>query len=122
MNNFIKIINKYIILLIIPGILNYLWSLLINQVYFNIDNKFISQIRDRIYDDFDSYAFSMPVYFSYIFHFIIIGFLIYDFRKYKLKNVLLTCIATYFFPILGVAIFLILYILKENGARDNILN
>lgn len=118
MNNFIKIINKYIILLIIPGALNYLWSLLINQVYFNIDNKFISQIRDRIYDDLDSYAFSMPVYFSYIFHFIIIGFLIYDFRKYKLKNVLLTCIATYFFPILGVAIFLILYILKENEARE----
>ena len=122
MNNFIKIINKYIILLIIPGILNYLWSLLINQVYFNIDNKFISQIRDRIYDDLESYAFSIPTYFSFIFHFIIIGFLIYDFRKYKLKNVLLTCIATYFFPILGVAIFLILYILKENGARDNILN
>ena len=122
MNNFIKIINKYIILLIIPGILNYLWSLLINQVYFNIDNKFISQIRDRIYDDLESYAFSIPTYFSFIFHFIIIGFLIYDFRKYKLKNVLLTCIATYFFPILGVAIFLILYILKENEARDNILN
>ncbi len=122
MNNFIKIINKYIILLIIPGILNYLWSLLINQVYFNIDNKFISQIRDRIYDDLESYAFSIPTYFSFIFHFIIIGFLIYDFRKYKLKNVLLTCIATYFFPILGVAIFLILYILKGNEARDNILN
>lgn len=118
MNNFIKIINKYIILLIIPRVLNYLWSLLINQVYTNIDNKYISQIRDRVYDDFESLAFSIPAYFSFIFNFIIIGFLIYDFRKYKLKNVLLTCIATFFFPILGVAIFLILYILKENEARE----
>ena len=118
MKEFIKTINKYTILLIIPEVFTLIWSFLINQIYTNIDNKFISQIRDRIYDDLESYAFPIPAYFSFIFKLIIIGYLIYDFKRYELKNVLLTCIATFFFPILGVAIFLILYILKENEARE----
>ena len=66
----------------------------------------------------DLYVYSIPTYFSLIFNLIIIGFLIYDFIRYKLKYTLLTCIAAYFYPIFGVAIFLILYILKEKEARE----
>lgn len=66
----------------------------------------------------DLYVYSIPTYFSLIFNLIIIGFLIYDFRRHKLKYTLLTCIAAYFYPIFGVAIFLILYILKEKEARE----
>ncbi len=118
MKEYIRIINKYAILLIIPRLFSFLWDIFIYQKYFKIDNQFLLNLKERIYIDYNAFLVTIPTYFSLIFDFIIIGYLIYDFRRYELKNVLLTCIATFFFPILGVAIFLILYILKEKEVRE----
>lgn len=113
MKEFIKLINKYAILLIIPRLFSFLWDIFIRELYFNIDNQYILNIKERLLMDVNLYLYSIPTYFSLIFNFIIIGFLIYDFRRHKLKYTLLTCIAAYFYPIFGVAVFLILYIFKE---------
>lgn len=113
MKEYIRIINKYAILLIIPRLFSFLWDIFIHQKYFKIDNQFLLNLKERIYIDYNAFLFTIPTYFIFIFDLIIIGYLIYDFRRYGLKNVLLTCIATFFFPIFGVAVFLILYIFKE---------
>lgn len=39
--------------------------------------------------------------------------LIIDFRKYELKNVVISCIAALFFPLLGIVTFGILFLGKE---------
>lgn len=118
MKELIKLINKYAILLIIPRLFSFLWDIFIRELFFNIDNQYILNIKERLLMDVNLYLYPIPTYFSLIFNLIIIGFLIYDFRRYKLKYTLLTCIAAYFYPIFGVAIFLILYILKEKEVRE----
>ncbi|MBP1631118.1 MAG: hypothetical protein H6Q15_2011 [Bacteroidetes bacterium] len=113
MKEFTKIINKYAILLLIPELFNLAWNILITQIYGNIDNKFLINFRENIFLDFNQYMFSIPSYLSIIFNLIIIGYLIYDFRKHELKNLIITLIATYFFPILGILSFSILYFFKQ---------
>lgn len=64
----------------------------------------------------DSVIDSIPTFVSYFFKIIIIIFLISDFKKENLKNLVLTCIAAFFYPLLGVTIFAILMIQKERSS------
>jgi len=104
MNNFIKIINKYIILLIVVSLFGIPWWYL----------------RMWLFTDYlaDSFIYWIPNLVDYIIRFIIIVLLILDFRKYKLKNVVISCISSLFIPFLGIVIFLILYIQKESEISE----
>ena len=98
MKEFIKKINKYIILLIISSLFGMPWF------YF----RFI--IFE--YAGPDSIIESIPTIVDYLIRLIVIILLIIDFKKENLKNMVLTCIATLFYPLLGIIIFSILLIEK----------
>lgn len=107
MNDFIKILNKYIILIIITSIFGLPW--------FYLKNYFFSQgmTMDNFFID------SLPSIIDYIIRFIV-AFLIYkDFKKNGLDNVVLSSIIAFFYPILGIVIFAILFIDKQ--VRNNVV-
>lgn len=110
MKELTKVINKYLILLIIPQAFSLLWNTLINQIYGHIDNIFLSNLKETIFNDFSIYAFSAPIYFNLLFKFLIIGYLFSDFKRYQLKNLTLTIIASFIYPILGVFILSVLFL------------
>ncbi len=110
MKELTKVINKYLILLIIPQAFSLLWNTLINQIYGHIDNIFLSNLKETIFNDFSVYAFSTPIYLNLLFKFIIIGYLFSDFKKYQLKNLTLTILASFIYPILGVFILSVLFL------------
>ena len=104
MKEFLKTINKYAILIIIPSIFGKIWFFILPLMGIFENSLHINDI---------------PYYFELLINIIIIILLIFDFRKYKLKNALLTCIAALFFPLFGVVMFSILLFLKE---REEITN
>ena len=55
----------------------------------------------------------IPTIVEYVIRLIVIVLLIIDFKKNNLKNVILACISTLFFPLLGIVIFSILLIESE---------
>jgi hypothetical protein len=99
MNEFIKTLNKYVILLIVTSLFGMPW------IY----------IRYIFFKDFspDSIVNSIPTYVDYLIRLIIIVLLILDFKKYKLKNVVISCIGALFFPLLGIVTFGILLLGNE---------
>lgn len=99
MNKLIKALNKYVILLIINSLFGMPW-------YY---------IRLLIFNDVfvDSKINYMPTFTDYLIRLIVMVLLIIDFRKYELKNVVITCIAASLFPLLGVVTFGILFLGKE---------
>ena len=99
MREFIKVINKYVILLIISSLFGMPWFYL----------------RYLLFHDYrpDSIVNSIPTIVNYAIRLIVIILLIVDFKKSDLKNVVLTCIAALFFPLLGIVIFSILLIESE---------
>lgn len=102
------------ILLIIPQAFSLLWNTLINQIYGSINNVFLSNLKETIFNDFSVYAFSTPIYFNLLIKFIIIGYIFSDFKKYQLKNLTLTILASFIYPILGVFILSVLFLYKKN--------
>jgi hypothetical protein len=104
MNKFIKILNKYFILLIVISLFGTPWWYL----------------RLWLFKDFphDSFIFMIPNLVDYIIRITTIILLIFDFRKYKLKNVVISCISSLFVPFLGVVIFSIMYLLKEKEISE----
>lgn len=99
MNKFFKIINKYIILIIIDSLFGIPWI----------------QIRYWFFGNLqpDSFINSIPNIVDYLIRIIVIILLIMDYRKFKLKNVVISCISALFYPLLGIVIFAILYLEKE---------
>lgn len=99
MREFIRTINKYVILLIISSLFGMPW------VY----------LRYLLFPDYrpDSIINSIPIYIDYLIRLIVIILLIIDFKKNDLKNVVLTCIAALFFPLLGIVVFSIILIESE---------
>ncbi len=59
---------------------------------------------------------SIPGYVDYLIRLITIILLIIDFRREKLKYLVLACISALFFPLLGIIMFSLLYL--EKG-REN---
>jgi len=101
MNEFIKTINKYIILLIVVSLFGIPWF----------------HIRFWLYDLYppDSFVDSIPSVVDYLTRIIVIILLILDFRKYKLKNVVIACISALFLPLLGIVIFSLMYLEKQKA-------
>jgi hypothetical protein len=64
--------------------------------------------------DFESYSLikSLPTYIDYTIRIIIVILIAIDFKKYNLNYVVLTCIATLFYPLLGIVILSLLLIEK----------
>ena len=101
MNEFIKTINKYVILLIVVSLSGMPWF----------------HIRFWLYDLYppDSFVDSIPSVVDYLTRIITIILLIIDFRKYNLKNVVISCISALFFPLLGIVIFSLMYLEKQKA-------
>ena len=102
MTKFIKTINKYAIILIISSLFGMPWNYICFR-FFQPTNP-------------ESLLFAIPHYVDYLIKLIVIALLIFDFKKNDLKNVIITCIAALFFPLLGVVIFSIL--LLEKGRNE----
>lgn len=102
MNDFIKKINKYVILLIISSLFGMPW---LYVRYFIFD-----------YSGPDSIIESIPTIIDYLIRLTVIVLLIIDFKKEQLKNIILTCIAAFFYPLLGIVFFSIMLIDKERKA------
>lgn len=101
MKDFIKKLNKYVILMIVSSLFGMPWFYL---------RHLILQ-----YNGPDSIIESIPTLVDYAIRLTVTVLLIIDFKKEGLKNVVLTCIAALFFPLLGIVIFAILLI--ENNRQ-----
>ena len=109
MSEFIKTLNKYIILLIVSSLWGMPWVYIRYFLYtkFDLSNNF--KIIDAI-----------PSYLDLLFRILIIVLLIFDFKKYNLKNAIISCIAAFFFPFLGIFIFAILLLLDEKKLNNQV--
>lgn len=104
MKEFIRIMNKYVILLIVSSLFGIPWF-------------YLSHIFFKNYQP-DSFVNYVPSIANYLIRLIVIVLIIIDFRKNNLKNILLTCIATLFYPLLGIVIFAILFIDNERNKAN----
>ena len=104
MREFIKTINKYAILLIVSSLFGMPWFYL-RYLFFK---NYVP----------DSFVDSIPTIVDYLIRLIVIVLLIIDFKKTNLKNIILTCIAALFFPLLGIVIFSILWIENERNKAN----
>ncbi len=101
MTQLLKVLNKYIILLIISSLFGMPW-LYIRHLLFDLNNQETYNLID-----------SIPGYINYLIRLVIIILLIIDFRKENLNYIVVTCIATLFYPLLGVVILSLLLLEKE---------
>ncbi len=101
MTDLLKVLNKYIILLIVSFLFGMPWFY-VRHLLFDLNNHETFTLID-----------SIPSYVNYLIRLIIIIFLIIDFRKENLKYIVLTCIATLFYPLLGVVILSLLLLEKR---------
>ena len=100
MTDLLKVLNKYIILLIISSLFGMPWFY-VQNLLFDINNHEVYALTS-----------SIPNYVNYLIRLIIIILLIIDFKKENLKFIVLTCIATLFYPLLGVVILSLLLLEK----------
>lgn len=105
MNRLLKILNKYIVLLILWSIVSMAWIYI--QPFF-LRKGMLSTT------DFESHSLinSLPTYIDYIIRIIIVVLIAIDLKKHNLNFVVLTCIATLFYPLLGIVILSLLLIEK----------
>lgn len=104
MNELIKALNKYVILLTVSSLFGMPWF----------------YIQYLVFKDFgpDSIINSIPTYIDYLIRLIVIVLLIFDFKKYRIKNVIISCIAALFFPLLGIVTFGILLLGNERNKAN----
>ena len=105
MNNFPKTINKYIIILIGYSLLGMPW-MYIRYLFIRSCNPSYELMTN---------IESIPTYIDYLIRIIVVALLIFDFKKYQLKNAILSCIAALFFPLLGIVVFAIMFLLDEKN-------
>ena len=98
----LKKINKYIALMIFYSLLFAPWALI-----FDIFNPAVFKNIGDIQE-----------YGDYMVRLLIIVFLIVDFKKEKLNYVMLACISSLFYPLLGIIIFGLLYLEKQTQASN----
>ena len=105
MNRLLKILIKYIVLLVLWSFIGMAW-IYIQPI---IMKKGILNSTD-----FESYSFinSLPTYIDYLIRLVIVILIAMDFKKYNLNHIVLTCIATLFYPLLGIVILSLLLIEK----------
>jgi hypothetical protein len=99
MNELIKTLNKYIILLIVGSLFGLPWFYL----------------RFWLFTSYppESIVNSIPSLVDYLIRIVVIILLIIDYKKYNLKNIVLTCIGALFLPQLGIVIYALLYLESE---------
>ena len=105
MKEIIRKLNKYLILLIFESFFGLTWWYL---------SYWLFPILGR-----ETFIQMIPTTVTYSIKIIIIIFLIIDFKREKLKGVLLACLATFFYPVLGVVIFILFLIIKERPVYNN---
>ena len=91
-------LNKYIAIMILNSLLFAPWALI-----FDIFNPEVF----RNIGDIQEYG-------DYLVRLLTIVFLITDFQKEKLNYVILACISSLFYPLLGIIIFGLLYLEKQS--------
>lgn len=99
MNEIVKSLNKYIILLIISSFFGTLWIYGSFLIFKNIGS--------------DSIINYLPTCIDYFIRLIIIILLIIDFKKYDLQKVAISCSAALFSPLLGIVTFGLLLLSNE---------
>jgi len=102
MTDLLKKINKYIILMIISSLFGMPW-IYVRHLIFDFNNPETFTLVDLI-----------PKYIDYLIRFVVIILLIIDFKKENFKYIVITCIAAFFYPLLGIIIFSLLYLEKVN--------
>ena len=106
--NIKKLILKYSVPILINSITGYFWFRFSHLLYNPIPTDIIK--REMMY--------SIPNYISYCLQLIVCILLILDIRKYSIRFWLIPVIGL-FYPVFGVAVFLILYILQEKEKTEN---
>lgn len=101
MNKLMKVLNKYLIALIVMSLFGMSW-IYVRHLMFDMTNHETFNLID-----------SITGYVNYLTRLIVIVLLIIDFRKEKLKHVVLACLAALFYPLLGVVVFALLMLEKE---------
>ena len=101
MTPLLKILLKYIIILIISSILNTFsfFSFTFYRELLGFDNLDIIQ--------------SIPTYIDYLVRILIVILLAIDIKREKIKFVWLICIAGFFYSLLGILIFALMYLEKK---------
>jgi len=107
MEELIKTLNKYVILLIVSYLFGMPWIYIRNLLYGNS----IITIGES-YTNF--FIDSIPNIVDFLIRIAVTVLIIIDCRKENLRNVTLTSIAAFCFPLLGVVIFSILILEKQN--------
>jgi len=104
MKKLIKTLNKYIILLIVSSLFGIPWFYIKNLLYSNYPN--LISVSYSYYD-------YIPTIAEFLIKTAITILIIIDCKKENLSNVILTAIATFCFPLLGIVIFSILLLEKQ---------
>ena len=113
MSELLRILNKYIVLLII-------WSI-VGMTWFYIQPFIMRKALESTTDLALSFSNvnALPTYIDYLIRVIIAICIVIDFKKHKLNFVLLTCVASLFYPLLGMVILALLFIEKrKENARE----
>ena len=100
MNRLLKILKKYIALLIVSSLFGIVWIYVISDIFTSNDFELFNSIK------------SISKYVDYFIRIIITVLLIFDFKKHKLNNIILTCISALIYPLLGIVILSLLLLEK----------
>jgi hypothetical protein len=100
MNKLLKILNKYIALLIVSSLFSIVWQYVISDIFASNDFELFNSIK------------SISKYVDYFIRIIITVLLIFDFKKHKLNHIILTCISALVYPLLGIVILSLLLLEK----------
>lgn len=96
----IKPLTKYIVLTIIQSITFLPWNMVLD---------FSNEKTFHLLNDFQTYA-------DYFVKIMTVIFIFIDFKKEKLPYITLACISSLFYPFLGMVIFALLFLERENKA------
>jgi hypothetical protein len=106
MKELIRTLNKYVILLIVSSIFGMPWFYIKNLIFSNYPNIMIVSYSYSFFD-------YIPTIAEFLIKITIMVLIIIDCRKENLSNVILTSIATFCYPLLGIVIFSILLLEKQ---------
>jgi hypothetical protein len=104
MNEFTRLLNKYLIVLIVSTLFGMPWVYLRYLVFENFGPETIIEYIPKIVE------YSIKI--------IVIILLIIDMRKYKMKNIIVTCFAALLFPLLGIVMFTISLLLQQKNEAN----
>ena len=106
MIDLIRILNKYIIVLLIWTIFDLMRILVIPML---IKYGIIESLNPGTYSLLNSFPILI------IIKVVIFLFIVFDMKKYELNHFLLTSISALFFPLLGIIVLSIILIEKQNN-------